>query len=383
MKHLVHSADLISYNANSRGTSTGDCSVRSISLAFNRDYNDIKKLLNAAMEVTRSEKYNYSRNIVYVIKHILGAGPYTDINADKITVQDFADQHKSGTYLVGCSRKPNPKLSGDHLGGHLVTIINGKVFDTWDSRSWYVCRYWKINVSSNTLDTNIVNLGPYLRDLATASNKAWWTHNINSAFDKAVNKSRRLQSITDKNNLNIILSCDWSRLRYASFVYTLNLVFDFTIREYDIYEKTAKIVKIAIKPDTEQGDVENIIIAALEDKISGIVWSLVKRIEEIIEDYDSVSSVKDQEPYIWDAASRKMFNTLPYWVRRLTTSFEIYKGSYGEQYIDLYMMKPPFDNGSAGDRLRFHSTSKADLLEGLNYYKSTGDYQEASYIADR
>jgi hypothetical protein len=47
------------------------------------------------------------------------------------------------------------------------------------------------------------------------------------------------------------------------------------------------------------------------------------------------------------------------------------------------MTKPPFDNGNAGDRLRFHSTSKADLLEGLNYYKSTGDYDTAAYIADR
>ena len=105
---IIHLADLVSYNANSRGTRTGDCSVRSISLAFNRSYNDIKKLLNSAMEYTHSRKYNYTKNIVYVIKDILGAGNYTDIAAEKLTVQAFADAHKSGTYLVGCNNKPNP-----------------------------------------------------------------------------------------------------------------------------------------------------------------------------------------------------------------------------------------------------------------------------------
>ena len=52
---LIYSADLVRYNANSRGTRTGDCAVRSISLAFNRSYNDIKKLLNSAMNCLAKE----------------------------------------------------------------------------------------------------------------------------------------------------------------------------------------------------------------------------------------------------------------------------------------------------------------------------------------
>ena len=48
---------------------------------------------------------------------------------DCYTVRDFADDHPVGTYVVG-------------TGNHVVTIINGIVYDSWDSRNEIPQYYW-------------------------------------------------------------------------------------------------------------------------------------------------------------------------------------------------------------------------------------------------
>ena len=45
---------------------------------------------------------------------------------EKISVADFADAHLSGTYIIWCSEN-----GVTDKGNHLVTIIDGKIYDTW------------------------------------------------------------------------------------------------------------------------------------------------------------------------------------------------------------------------------------------------------------
>ncbi len=46
------------------------------------------------------------------------------------TIRDFAYDHPFGTYLVG-------------TGKHVVTIIDGNYYDTWDSGGEIPIYYWK------------------------------------------------------------------------------------------------------------------------------------------------------------------------------------------------------------------------------------------------
>lgn len=48
---------------------------------------------------------------------------------DCYTVGDFADDHPEGVYVVG-------------TGNHVVTIIDGVVMDSWDSRAEIPQYYW-------------------------------------------------------------------------------------------------------------------------------------------------------------------------------------------------------------------------------------------------
>ena len=49
---------------------------------------------------------------------------------DCYTVDDFCHEHPNGTYILA-------------LSGHVVCIINGTLFDTWDSRQETPIYYWE------------------------------------------------------------------------------------------------------------------------------------------------------------------------------------------------------------------------------------------------
>lgn len=70
MKRLIYSANLIRYNANTSGKNTEDCVVRSISLAFDVPYTQVRKELNAILKENRrydSYKYIFKNYVKYLI----------------------------------------------------------------------------------------------------------------------------------------------------------------------------------------------------------------------------------------------------------------------------------------------------------------------------
>jgi hypothetical protein len=75
-----------------------------------------------------------------------------------------------------------------------------------------------------------------------------------------------------------------------------------------------------------------------------------------------------------------MFNTLPYWVRRLATSFYVNRWqSWGEtaQEIRLKIKPLPNDPENKSGTLLFEADDKGMLMAMLDHYKETGNYDEA------
>ena len=98
----IDSADLVRYNANNRGTRTGDCTARAISLAFNIDYSKARKALNDSAKEHRYWEYNSQGNCEKVIRE-LGGGDIIKTQT-KIKVDNFVDLHSTGTYIIWCSK---------------------------------------------------------------------------------------------------------------------------------------------------------------------------------------------------------------------------------------------------------------------------------------
>ncbi len=383
----IDSAELVRYNANTRGTRTGDCSVRSISLAFNMDYRKVKQILNDCMLKSRGHVYNSSNNIKYALIHEFNVpeSDILDIRDQKLTVSEFADQNPSGTFLIGCNKNPNPP-SNYVFGGHLVTIINGKIFDTWDSRNHYVCKCIEIKGAVANIDSQIISLTDYISNewLKDENTSHWWDAAFKASLNHSIDKSRRLKKLAEDNDITITISGNWRKVSYSSLVFSIPTNFELVIPEYNIsqyFSKTLKIqLKSTVKPDHTA--VEDYLYTALDEKISGIIWSIAKVAEDAIAGYNLVKDVQNDSPIdgFWSVQDKKMFNTLPYWVRRLATDFYVDRyNSWGEtmQRIVLKIRPLPNDTENKSGTLEFEADDKGMLIAMLNHYKETGNYNEA------
>ena len=117
------------YNPNPVGRLVGDCSVRALTKALNIDWETAytKLYVNGFMmgDMLSSDAVWGSilrQNGFY--KEVV-----PDTCPDCYTAEDFANDHPSGIYVLG-------------FGGHVATIVDGTLYDSWDSRREIPQYYW-------------------------------------------------------------------------------------------------------------------------------------------------------------------------------------------------------------------------------------------------
>lgn len=107
-------------NPNPNNRNTGDCVVRAISIAEDKDWDDVyldlfaEGFFEKEMAETNWLWGGYLRKLGYVRHGIPDTCP------DCYTIREFAEDHPHGIYIVG-------------TGSHVVAVINGDYYDTWDS----------------------------------------------------------------------------------------------------------------------------------------------------------------------------------------------------------------------------------------------------------
>ena len=155
----ILSSDLVRYNANARGNASPDCVARGLSLAFNMSYNDILKELRETAKEHHYSSYKTTVNITNTIaKHTSDKCIQLSRN-EVVPVGQFADENNVGTYVILCGKKRD-----DLHTEHLVTCIDGKIYDSWDSRNYFVKKYWYITNVVHEFKLNIEESQEVLRD---------------------------------------------------------------------------------------------------------------------------------------------------------------------------------------------------------------------------
>lgn len=110
----------IKYNPNPKGDRVGDCTVRAISKLLEQDWDRtyidlcVQGYAMKDMPSSNSVWGEYLINRNYTRKVIQNTCP------DCYTIKDFCNEHKQGAFLL-CT------------GTHVVTVIDGDYYDTWDS----------------------------------------------------------------------------------------------------------------------------------------------------------------------------------------------------------------------------------------------------------
>lgn len=119
----------IYYNPNPTGRLVGDCAVRAISKALSVDWETAYALISANgyamgdMPSSDSVWGSVLRQNGFYRQSIPNSCP------DCYTAEEFTRDHPIGTYVLG-------------FGGHVATVVDGSIYDSWDSSSLSPQYFW-------------------------------------------------------------------------------------------------------------------------------------------------------------------------------------------------------------------------------------------------
>ena len=120
----------IFYNPNPKNKRVGDCAVRAVSKAIGQDWSDAFIGLCAEALIIKDMP---SANIVwgsYLRKYGFEEKSISAICPNCVTVADFARKNPKGRFVVATQN-------------HVITIIDGNYYDTWDSGDEIVIYYYE------------------------------------------------------------------------------------------------------------------------------------------------------------------------------------------------------------------------------------------------
>ena len=118
------------FNNNPTGRRVGDCAIRAVSLALNKDWEStylliaLNGLQMGDMPSSNSVWGSVLRQAGFVRENLPNTCP------DCYTMEQFAEDHPDGIYVVG-------------TGNHVVTIRDGWIMDAWDSSREIPAFYWR------------------------------------------------------------------------------------------------------------------------------------------------------------------------------------------------------------------------------------------------
>lgn len=119
----------IFYNPNPAGRFVGDCTIRAICKLTDKDWDSVyagtsfEGFVRKDMPSGNSTWGAYLTRLGYIARSI------PDAHLFNYTVKDFCRDHPKGRYLLA-------------LDQHVVTVVDGDYYDTWDSGNEMPVYYW-------------------------------------------------------------------------------------------------------------------------------------------------------------------------------------------------------------------------------------------------
>lgn len=124
----------IYYNPNPQDLHVGDCVIRAVTKATNLTWEQtyIKIIVYGFMMSDMPSANRVWRQ--YLKDNGFKKYLISDSCPDCYSVQDFCIDHPIGTYILGIDGRNN---------GHVVAVIDGNYYDTWDSGHEIPDFYWR------------------------------------------------------------------------------------------------------------------------------------------------------------------------------------------------------------------------------------------------
>lgn len=120
------------YNRHPKGIKTGDCVVRAISTAFDKDYMETRRELN---QKKREWSFTSYKDTEFIYKYLENRPRYifkAVKGEPRIKGTDFAQLHPEGTFIL-------------KMAGHMSVCKDGVILDIWDCTYRSVYTAWRID----------------------------------------------------------------------------------------------------------------------------------------------------------------------------------------------------------------------------------------------
>lgn len=115
------------YNQDEDNAHRNNCVTRAISLASGMSMGQTRRKLRCVATLFDCEKLCMSC-YKHLIENVLY---YKPLNCDGMTVEEFADMHPIGIYLV-------------RMNGHISLIIDNCIYDIFDCREHLLTNAWEV-----------------------------------------------------------------------------------------------------------------------------------------------------------------------------------------------------------------------------------------------
>ena len=117
------------YNPNPSGKNAGDCVIRALCAALGESW----QAIYTALSVQGYKMCDWGNSDPVWGAYLRSRGfvrrAIPDTCPDCYTIEDFAEDHPRGVYVLKTDQ-------------HVTTVINGTVYDSWDTRDEIPQYYW-------------------------------------------------------------------------------------------------------------------------------------------------------------------------------------------------------------------------------------------------
>lgn len=118
------------FNENPARKSVGDCAVRAISKALGQTWDET--YVGLCLEGFRLKDWGNADSVwgPYLVRHGFRRHFIPDDGLGAYTVSNFAADHPQGTFILSMP------------GRHVVAVVDGVIFDSWDSSGECPTYFW-------------------------------------------------------------------------------------------------------------------------------------------------------------------------------------------------------------------------------------------------
>lgn len=355
MSQLIDAATLVQYNANVRGNNVGDCVCRSISFAFDLSYSKTGKLLNKKMRQLHRDHWNVTAVFESVI-HELGGSAQINLykeNESYLTVEEFADSNSNGCFLVLCG-----KSSSDTKSSHIVCIIDGKIYDSWDSRNQYAKKYYDC---SNDRHVNDENLEDIIFDLVDIAEDLLITE-LNKYAEKWIPQGDL------ENGVNVFWRFTQISPHYEGFGIQFNCRFKYVFSFRDASDEKILSFRVVctLKPGMNENEANSFIKKTIKQRAYDRMYAIRESYKDDLAEFEAIhiEGVESGNSRLYTSAAEDRFiKQLPGRIRPYISSIRIQNpGQYSDSYRISISRLPNDPNSDPKFQIESYESSGAKKM---------------------